>query len=248
MDLRQLLPAPDFESCRSVLCIQPHPDDNEISAGGTIARLSARGAFITYVTVTDGGLGTNDPCMPPEVLAPLRRREAEAAGRLLGAMQFRFLDYPDGGNIHASSLRTCLVEIIREYRPQAVMAPDPWLSYEGHSDHRLTGLAAVEACLFSGFPNYEVGRLNPDCAFQPEMVALYNSNRPNTWVNVDATWEKKMKALALHASQFAAGDPLGYFLESKARQDAVGRECKLAETFKVIPPILLHAVPNVDLY
>lgn len=249
MDLKQLMPVPKLDACRSILCIQPHPDDNEVGAGATIARLAARGTQITYATVTDGSIGTLDPAMTPEILAATRRGEAEAAGRLLGASRFYWLDYPDGQGLGLTAVRNRLVDVIRSVRPQAVMAPDPWLAYEGHSDHRITGLAAVEACLLSGFPNFECDRLNPRAAYQPEWVVLYNTARPNTWIDVEATWGRKMEAIRLHQSQFTADwDTMAFFLQAQARALAEGHNCSMAEGFKVLPPILLHGIVFTESY
>ncbi|MEM2749657.1 MAG: PIG-L family deacetylase, partial [Candidatus Bathyarchaeia archaeon] len=49
-----------FEVAQRVLCIQPHPDDTDLAAGGLIARLVEGGCDITYVTMTDGSIGTFD--------------------------------------------------------------------------------------------------------------------------------------------------------------------------------------------
>lgn len=249
MDLRQLLPVPELDACRSILCVQPHPDDNEVGAGATIARLAAQGTQVTYVTVTDGSIGTLDPEMTPELLAATRRREAEAAGRSLGASRFYWLDFPDGRGLQLTAVRNRLVDVIRSARPQVIMAPDPWLAYEGHSDHRITGLAAVEACLLGGFPNFERDRLAPQAAYQPELVALYNTARPNTWVDAEATWGRKMEAIRLHQSQFTAGwDTMAFFLQGQARALAEGHNCNMAEAFKVLPPILLHGIAFTESY
>ena len=57
MNLEQVLPKPDLLSARKLLAIQPHYDDNDISAGGTIAALVERGAEVFYLTVTDDLVG-----------------------------------------------------------------------------------------------------------------------------------------------------------------------------------------------
>ncbi|MCC6956023.1 MAG: PIG-L family deacetylase, partial [Anaerolineales bacterium] len=57
MTLDTLLPIPDLFSARRVLCVQPHYDDNDIAAGGTIARLKSAGAEVVYLTVTDDLMG-----------------------------------------------------------------------------------------------------------------------------------------------------------------------------------------------
>ena len=75
----ELIPRPDLLAARRVLAVQPHPDDNEIGAGATLARLADLGAQIRYVTVTDGRMGTADPNTPPDELAARRDIEADRA-------------------------------------------------------------------------------------------------------------------------------------------------------------------------
>ncbi|MBM4412662.1 MAG: hypothetical protein FJ040_04325, partial [Chloroflexi bacterium] len=55
-----ILPIPDLFAATRVLCIQPHYDDNDIAAAGTIARLTALGCEVTYVTVTNDLMGVVD--------------------------------------------------------------------------------------------------------------------------------------------------------------------------------------------
>jgi hypothetical protein len=96
MNVRDYLPIPDLLKCKSLLCIQPHPDDNEVGAGATIAKLARSGCKVTYLTVTDGSKGTDDPGMSTSELAKIRRRETEDAAGLLGVSSLRFLDFEDG--------------------------------------------------------------------------------------------------------------------------------------------------------
>ena len=85
--LTQMYPIPDLESCKRILCIQPHPDDNEIGAGGTIAKLADKGCEIFYLTATDGRLGTSDPSISPLDLIKTRDAELKAAAGVLGAQK-----------------------------------------------------------------------------------------------------------------------------------------------------------------
>jgi len=248
--LKDLLPVPPLSKARKVLFVQPHPDDAEWGAGATVAALVAGGAEVVYVTVTDGSWGTTDPAVQPEELASLRRREQAEACRILGVKEIAWLDYPDGrvppGN--TPELREHLVRLIRAYKPDVVMGPDPWLPYEAHPDHYNTGLATAAAVIFAGLaPPHRVEGLEPH---SPEMLAMYNTARPNTYFPVDAFWDKKIQAIAAHASQFYGPTwEMGrFFLKAQAEELAergkaagkVDEATHLVEVFKVLTPLHLH--------
>ncbi len=57
MTLNELFPVPRLGNCRRLLCIQPHPDDMDIGAGGTISYLNELGTEIIYLTLTDDSAG-----------------------------------------------------------------------------------------------------------------------------------------------------------------------------------------------
>lgn len=245
MNIKDLLPIPDLEGCSSLLCIQPHPDDNEVGAGATIAKLAARGCSITYLTVLDGAIGTLDPDAKPGELAAVRKNEVEKSAAFLGVTRTLFLDLPDGGYSDEKLLCQRIVEIIRQVKPEMVMAPDPFMPYECHPDHRRVGMAAAEACLFSMFPGFKT-----DCghapAFAPNGIAFHTTIYPNTFVGVDETWEKKLQALEIHESQFPKPvlEQLGMYFAYKASGYAEGKPFALAEAFKVLSGNHMHM--NVD--
>lgn len=247
--LPDVLKPPSLMSSKRVLCVQPHPDDMECSAGGTIALLAARGATVVYVTVTDGAWGAFEPVDPAE-LAETRRREQVEACQVLGVEEIAWLDFPDGQVPPGSGHVLCrhLVSLIRSYRPDCVMTVDPWTPYEAHPDHYNTGLAVAAAVLFSGLAaaHREEG-LEPH---SPEMVAFAVTTRPNTWVAVDEVWERRTRALEAHRSQFStpAGEVQKTLLRLQAeelarRGRAAGKlqeGVTLAEAFKVLSPLHLH--------
>ena len=243
MDLRNMLPMPDLETCTSLLCIQPHPDDNEVGAGGTIARLAAKGCRVVYLTVTDGSRGTDDPALRGAPLAAIRRQEAMAAARVLGVTEHRFLDFEDGSYPDEQALCHAIAAVIQEVRPELVMSVDPYLPYEGHPDHRRVGLAATEACLFNplDLPNAVAGS-GDNHPWKVSGIVYQSTAWPNTFINVDDTWELRNRAILTHRSQFdeASFALLGGYFEYKARQYAQGKGCERAEAFKVLPTLLLH--------
>lgn len=241
--VKDLIPVPELLAMRRVLCVQAHPDDGEIGAGATVARLVRAGSEVVCLTVTDGGVGTEDASIIPSELVRIRRREGEEAARLLGVTQMIWLDFPDGGYLQLPAVREKIIEAVRRIHPDALLVMDPWLPYEAHSDHRITGLAAAEAVLLSGYPHacpqHLAGGLAPHA---PEAVAFYGTSRPNTFIDVTATWPLKLEALKKHESQFTPEslEMIGAYLTAKAREHAVGRGFELAEAFKVLSPIHLH--------
>lgn len=246
MELRDFLPLPVLEDCKVLLCIQPHPDDNEVGAGATIARLAKAGCTVVYLTVSDGRLGTLNPAVNPEDLVQIRKKEAEEAAKLLGVSRCIFLDFEDASYPCEAELTRSITAVIREVKPEIVMTVDPFLPYEAHPDHRKVGYASVEACLFSSFPHFRTRAGNHEEVWSVSGLAFYNSAHPNTFINADDTWELKLKALAAHKSQFdekTLEQYKGYF-DFKSRQYAKGRGFAHAEAFKLVTAMHLHC--NTD--
>jgi LmbE family N-acetylglucosaminyl deacetylase len=250
MNVKDFLPIPELEKCKSLLCIQPHPDDNEVGAGATIAKLARSGCKITYLTVTDGSKGTDDPKLAGARLAEIRKNEAEAAGRLLGASEFKFLNFEDGSYPDEKELCMAIVSVIREVKPGLVLTVDPFLPYEVHPDHRRIGMAAAEACILNPLAYNNAEAIGDKQPWRVEGIVFHTTAYPNTFVNVDDTWEDKIKAILSHKSQF---DPQSFgmynmYFDYKAQQYAAGRGYKRAEAFKVLAPAYLHmSVDTINL-
>jgi len=241
-DLRKLWPIPDLLGAKKVLCIQPHQDDMDVACGGTVARLAESGATVTYLTVTDGGAGSQK-ATAAEKLADLRRKEQIEAGKVLGVKDYIWLDYSDSDFISAADLQTDLIRAIRRLRPDAVVTVDPWLPYEAHPAHRTVGLAAAAATLLSGMGNMEPANLNP---YSVPVVAFALTARPNIFLDVTATWTAKLTAIRCHASQFPLSSWAFYehYFTAKAAQYGEQVGSSAAEALKVLTPMHLHC--NVD--
>jgi LmbE family N-acetylglucosaminyl deacetylase len=189
-------------------------------------------------------MGSLDPSVKPEDLAAIRRNEAQRSAAFLGVSDCLFLDFADGSYPAEKQLCQKIVHVIRKVKPEMLLAPDPFLPYEAHPDHRRVGMAAAEACLFSLFPGFKTGE--DDVPFGVKGIAFHSSAYPNTMVGVDDTWEMKMQALALHESQFPKEmlERLGMYFYFKATQYAAGYPFEKAEAFKVLSGDHLHM--NVD--
>lgn len=221
-----------------VLAIYAHPDDAEVSCGGTLARWAAAGADVQVVLCTQGDKGSSDPSVDPTVLAAQRLAEATAAGEVLGITAHHRLGRPDGEIDDDAVLRGELVAIIRAVRPDAVVAPDPTAVFFGghyvnHRDHRVVGWATLDSVAHAAAnPHYFRDAGPPHRA-----AALYLSGtlEPDVWVDITATIDAKAEAIARHESQ--VGEP-GEWLRTVVRQRAedAGREAGVAyaEAFRRI--------------
>lgn len=246
MSIFDILPVPNLMDAKHVLCIQPHPDDMDVSCGGTLAALANEGAQITYLTVTDGGAGCAIRTDETD-LARIRRNEQTAAGAYIGVTDYRWLDYPDAQLLPEAEMQAELIRAIRETRPDTVITIDPWLPYESHPAHRTVGLAAAAAILFSGMPNINPEQLDGGLSVHTvERVAFSFTAHPNLRFDVTTTWERKMKAIRSHQSQFP--DPVWpvyqQVLDAKSQEIGQQAGCERAESLRVLAPFHLHC--NID--
>ena len=84
---------------KSAMSIHAHPDDQDFTVAGTLAKWAAAGCEITTVIITDGSAGSNDPQHGPDywpILARIRANEQRSANAILGVKETIFLGYPDG--------------------------------------------------------------------------------------------------------------------------------------------------------
>src|SRR5262245_8409434 len=149
-----------------VLSIHAHPDDQELTVAGTIAKWALAGNAIATVCLTSGNAGSNEytPAeMTRDGLGPIRRDEQRNACRVLGIPEVIFLDYEDAMLEPSIALRRDLTRIIRHYRPDVVVCGDPTMRYYGsmylnHPDHRVAADVALDAV----FPSAETRVIFPE--------------------------------------------------------------------------------------
>ncbi len=221
----------------SAMVVVAHPDDAEFLCAGTVARWAARGCEVTYVVITRGDKGSDDPAMTTERLATIREAEQRAAGALLGVRNVEFLGYPDGYLQPTLDLRRDLTRVIRKYRPHSVITFDPtnrFLSdtYINHPDHRVAGDVTLDAIFPSArdrltFPELLVDGYEP---WKVRQVWLGAAAEPNTWVDISEVLEVKKQALLCHPSQL--GPEVALFVEGMARLAGEAKGLAAAETFR----------------
>jgi LmbE family N-acetylglucosaminyl deacetylase len=217
------------------LAVYAHPDDPEVSCGGTLARWAASGAEVHLVIANQGDKGSADPATDPEALTRHRAAEVARAAEVLGLAGVEHLGHPDGEVENDAALRARLVEIIRRVRPDAVVAPDPTAvffgdSYVNHRDHRELGWAVLDSLVPAASPLYV-----PDAgpAHQVGLLLLSGSLEADAWVDVGDVLGRKVDAVACHESRLG-GDPalVADLLEQRAAEE--GRRAGLdhAEGFR----------------
>ena len=240
-----LFAPPKLDGIKKLLCVQPHPDDNEIGMGGIISLLTKRGVQVDYLTVTDGALGDIGIPYGEESLVQVRKREAEMAGKALGVSTFHYFSIPDGTLSDIGALSRQIAELVRRERYDAIAAPDPWNSYEAHNDHVVTGKAVAQAAISCSLLHYPEN--TETLPLSLSAVLFYFTARPNTYFDITEEFERKMGAVSLHASQITP-DMLnlygGYFKWRGERMS--GKEGVIMEGVKTLMPLHLHCIPEAE--
>lgn len=192
---------------QTAMFIFAHPDDIEFGVAGTAAKWARSGSRLIYVVITDGNVGSHEADMTAEKLAEIRRSEQTAAADVVGA-ECVFLGYHDGFLQPTLELRKDLVRLIRQYKPDAVICPDPTNffpsdNYINHPDHRAAGTAALDAV----FPAAEMSLLYPDlfdeglAGHKVNHVFVTFGQKANHYVDITDTIDLKIEALNKHTSQ-----------------------------------------------
>jgi LmbE family N-acetylglucosaminyl deacetylase len=226
-----------------VLVVTAHPDDVDFGAAGTIARWTAAGVKVAYCIVTDGGSGALDPDADLAALPTVRRDEQRAAAAAVGVHDVCFLGYPDGRLEVSMDLRRDLSRVIRQVRPDRLVAQSPERIWDriraSHPDH----LAAGEAALRAVYPDARNPFAHPELlaeGLEPHAVPevwLMASPRSDRVVDITEFIEHKLAALRCHASQVGPGDGLEEVLRERASRTATAHSLpdgRLAEAFQVV--------------
>lgn len=242
MDALPGLGMPDLQQAKRILAIQPHYDDNDIAAGGTLYALAQAGAELIYLTVMDDLKGVRDPAWTPGAARRRLQANREKAGALLGVSGQILLGFPDATALDHDALRDRLIEAIHRTRPDFIVTVDPWTPYEAHQDHIATGKAAAEAALLYGLPAFGGGQ---PLGFELQGVAFYNSAYPNHIRDISAVLEMKNEILRCYEAQFTPGALEELVAQTTLLSAYMAREKDFpyAEAFKVVAPWMLHGVP-----
>ena len=240
--LLSLFQPPKIDDIKKILCIQPHPDDNEIGMGGIISYLCQKGVHVDYLTITDGSLG--DIGIVDGNLKQIRKEEAINSGKFLGVKDFYFFDYLDGSLKDIVKLAGEIATLIRENNYDSIATPDPYNSYEAHQDHIITGLAAAQAAISVNLKNYPRGTNTKPTTLSS--VLFYFSQKPNSFVDITNHFERKMSATALHKSQITKQMLELYTAYFAFRGQKMSGSDKIYEGVKALLPLHLHCIAEAE--
>jgi len=219
-----------------VLAVYAHPDDADVGCGGTLARWAKDGSAVHLIVCTDGGKGTRDPAVRPAKLAAQRADELEESSGIIGLATVANLGFPDGELLDTDEFRRTLVARVRALRPDVVCGHDPTAIFFGqdyfnHRDHRIAGLALLDAVApAAALPHYF-----PDAGppHQVSTVLLSGTLEPDDWVDVSDTIETKAAAVECHRSQFAGqGGWAGEAVRRRAAEEGRRAGVAYAEGFR----------------
>ncbi|HEV7887007.1 MAG TPA: PIG-L deacetylase family protein [Acidimicrobiales bacterium] len=221
-----------------VLAVYAHPDDPEVSCGGTLARWARAGAEVHVVVCAAGDKGAVDPAVDPAELTARRAQEAAAAAAALGLARTHLLARPDGEVDNDAALRRELVAHIRAVKPDALVTHDPTAVFFGqryfnHRDHREVGWAALDAVApAAANPHYF-----PDAGPPHQVGTVYLSGtlEPDVWIDITDTIDAKAEALLHHESQLGdAGEWMRHVVRERAEEAGRAAGVPFAEAFRVL--------------
>jgi bacillithiol biosynthesis deacetylase BshB1 len=177
----------------SILVIGPHPDDQELGMGGSIARLAGQGHRVHLVDMTNGE--------PTPLGTPQRRAaEAAAAAKILG-VERTLLDLPNRQVVHSIEARYKLAAVIRAHRPEWIFLPYP---VDAHPDHIAVTRIGEDARFDAKLSKTTI----PGEPWYPKRIIYYFCTHlrlnfvPTFCLDISDQMDTKLAAVAAYPSQF----------------------------------------------
>ena len=211
-----------------ILAIGVHPDDIELSCSGTLLRHMDVGKKVALLDLTQGELGTRGS-------AAIRKEEAMKAAEIMGIKHRTILDIPDGFFVNDTENKLKIIQWIRYYRPEIVLAN---AIDDRHPDHGRAAQLTYDACFLAGLLKVETkdedGNLQD--RWRPQAIYNYTQDRllqPDLIVDITGFMDRKMESILAYRSQFydpessEADSPISGkdFLDYiKARAQSYGRQ------------------------
>ena len=179
-----------------ILAFGAHPDDVELSCGGTIAKEVSTGKRVGIVDLTRGELGTRGS-------ADVRDKEAKQSASILRVSIRENLCFRDGFFVNDEANQLEVIKILRKYRPKVVLCN---AQTDRHIDHGRAASLVHDACFLSGLRKIEtVVADTPQKPWRPSQVYHYmqwNNDPCDFVVDISEFIGKKMAAILAYDSQF----------------------------------------------
>lgn len=178
------------------LAIGAHPDDVELGCGGTIIKLIAEGKTVSVIDLTEGELGTRGT-------AETRAEEAANAAKILGISSRENLKLKDGFLNNSEDYQLKIVEKIRKYKPEIVLAN---AIDDRHPDHAKAAKLVSDACFLSGLKKIETfDNDQPQEVWRPKHIFHYIQWKnvvPEFVIDISGFMEQKIEACLAYKTQF----------------------------------------------
>lgn len=242
-------PIPKIESFQRFLFIGPHPDDIEIGAGATAAKLVDMGKDVRFLVCIDGRFGTGNAPEGYEgdKLVALRQQEANASAAKLGVKEVHFLKLKDGGFYEQKELILGIAKEVGDFQPDVIFAPDPCVTSECHIDHLNVGNAAKQIAYFAPYKEImqEYG-----ADFAPvKALAYYMTAKPTQYIKTSGYLKKQLDAIFnCHLSQFPPGcgdaQSIPLYLKLRSIDFGIRSLTGCAEGFRVLGVTQMHCLPE----
>jgi N-acetylglucosamine malate deacetylase 1 len=185
-----------LDQVQRALIIAPHPDDEILGCGGTIARLTAMGREVHVAIVTSGS-----PPRYEQASVEMVAAETRAAHALLGVAGTHYLEFPAAGldQVPHADLNAALGNLVAKLAPDTLFLP---FVGDVHLDHQLVFQSAMVAARPRG----------PDCPLRIYAYETLSETNwyapyvtpgfcPNLFVDISGYSERKLEAFQLHRSQ-----------------------------------------------
>jgi LmbE family N-acetylglucosaminyl deacetylase len=191
-----------------IIVFGAHPDDSEISAGGSAIKWSKAGHHVKFVAMTNGDIGHWQMAGGP--LAQRRYAEVQKAAGILGVTT-DVVDNHDGELMPTLENRRTVTRLIRQWQADVIITHRP---NDYHPDHRYTGVLVQDSAYMVAVPYFCPDtppiRGNPVFLYSADFFQRPNPFRADVAVAIDDVIEQKVDALTGMDSQFYEGGALGY--------------------------------------
>lgn len=176
-----------------LLAIAAHPDDAELTCGGTLALAVRQGYRVGILDLVAGEAGTRGS-------SGRRAEEAAAAARVLGLHARANAGLPDAHLHNTDESRRRVIAMIRQFRPRTVILPFP---IGRHPDHRVASELGRDACYLAGLVKYDApGRPHRPHKILYALAYREDPVKPTFVVDISRTFAAKLKAIRCYRSQF----------------------------------------------
>lgn len=183
-----------------ILAVAAHPDDAELTCGGTLARAADAGHRVGILDLTRGETATRGT---PE----LRAEEAARASEVLGVAVRRNAGLPDAHLENSHEARRTVVRVLRELTPRVVILP---FQVGRHPDHRIAAELGRDACFLAGLGNYDGGPAARPLKILYALAYREDPVKPTFVVPIsEDQFARKLDSIRCYASQFEGADQAG---------------------------------------